>query len=60
MVQFSTILWFGVLVVAVFMTHWGAEQLTKQLKKLRKQWGTHTDRRRRHHRTRSRESGNWD
>ena len=39
MVQFNAILWFGVLVVAVFATHWGAEQLTKQLKKLRKQWG---------------------
>ena len=39
MVQFNTLLWFGVLIVAVFATHWGAEQLTKQLKKLRKQWG---------------------
>ena len=39
MVQFGALLWFGVLVVAVFATHWGAEQLTKQLKKLRKQWG---------------------
>lgn len=39
MIQFNALLWFGVLVVAVFATHWGAEQLTKQLKKLRKQWG---------------------
>lgn len=39
MVQFGSLLWFGVLIVAVFATHWGAEQLTKQLKKLRKQWG---------------------
>lgn len=39
MIQMTVILWFGVLVVAVFATHWGAEQLTKQLKKLRKQWG---------------------
>ena len=39
MVQLSAVLWFGVLVVAVFATHWGAEQLTKQLKKLRTQWG---------------------
>ena len=39
MIQFGILLWFGVLVVAVFATHWGAEQLTKQLKKLRKQWG---------------------
>lgn len=39
MVPFSSFLWFGVLVVAVFATHWGAKQLTKQLKKLRQQWG---------------------
>ena len=39
MVQLSALLWFGVLLVAVFATHWGAEQLTKQLKKLRKRWG---------------------
>ena len=39
MVLFNALLWFSVLVVAVFATHWGAEQLTKQLKKLRKQWG---------------------
>lgn len=39
MVQFSALLWFGILVVAVFATHWGAEQLTNQLKNLRKQWG---------------------
>ena len=25
--------------MAVFATNWGAKQLTKQLKKLRKQWG---------------------
>lgn len=39
MVPFSGFLWFGVLVVAVFATHWGAKHLTKQLKKLRQQWG---------------------
>ena len=39
MIHSTVIVWFGVLVVAVFATHWGAEQLTKQLKKLRKQWG---------------------
>jgi cation:H+ antiporter len=39
MIQSNLLLWFGILAVAVFATHWGAEQLTKQLKKLRKQWG---------------------
>lgn len=39
MARLGILLWFAVLVVAVFATHWGAEQLTKQLKKLRKRWG---------------------
>lgn len=39
MVQLSPWLWAGVLVVGVFVAHWGAEQLSKPLKKLRQQWG---------------------
>ena len=35
----STWVWFGVLLVAVWAAHWGAEHLSKPLKKLRKQWG---------------------
>jgi cation:H+ antiporter len=31
--------WFGVLLVAVFVAHWGAGRLTEPLKKLRRQWG---------------------
>ena len=39
MVQLSQWLWAGVLVVGVFAAHWGAEQLSNPLKKLRQQWG---------------------
>ena len=35
----STILWAGVLLAALWAAHWGAEQFSKPLKKLRKQWG---------------------
>jgi cation:H+ antiporter len=35
----SAWLWAGVLVVAVFAAHWGAERLSEPLKKLRRQWG---------------------
>ena len=35
----STWLWAGVLVLAVWAAHWGAERLSEPLKKLRKQWG---------------------
>lgn len=31
--------WFGVLVISVFATHWGAERLSEPLKKVRRQWG---------------------
>lgn len=34
-----TLLWAGVLAVAVFAAHWGAEQLATPLKNLRRQWG---------------------
>lgn len=39
MVQFTTWLWAGALVIGVFAAHWGAERFAKPLKKLRKQWG---------------------
>lgn len=39
MAQFSPWLWAGILVVAVFAAHWGAERLSKPLEKLRRQWG---------------------
>jgi cation:H+ antiporter len=35
----STWLWAGVLVVAAWAAHWGADQLLTPLKMLRKQWG---------------------
>ncbi len=35
----STWLWVGVLVVAAWAAHWGADQLLTPLKMLRKQWG---------------------
>ena len=35
----STWLWALVLLAAVWAAHWGAERLSKPLKKLRKQWG---------------------
>lgn len=31
--------WGGVLVVAVFAAHWGAERLSAPLKTVRRQWG---------------------
>lgn len=31
--------WFGVLLISVFVTHWGAERLSTPLKKVRRQWG---------------------
>ena len=31
--------WFGVLLVSVFVTHWGAEHLSEPLEKVRRQWG---------------------
>ena len=34
-----TWLWVGVLLLAVWAAHWGAEHLANPLKKLRKQWG---------------------
>lgn len=34
-----TILWVGVLLLAVWAAHWGAERLSDPLRKLRKQWG---------------------
>jgi cation:H+ antiporter len=34
-----TFLWAGVLLLAVWAAHWGAERLSDPLKKLRKQWG---------------------
>lgn len=34
-----TLLWVGVLLLAVWAAHWGAERLSAPLKKLRKQWG---------------------
>lgn len=39
MVQLNSWLWVGGLIVGVFSAHWGAEQLSDPLKKLRKQWG---------------------
>ena len=35
----STWIWFLILIAAVWAAHWGAEHLSKPLKKLRKQWG---------------------
>lgn len=35
----STILWAGVLLVALWAAHWGAERFSHPLKKLRTQWG---------------------
>lgn len=35
----STWLWGGVLLLAVWTAHWGAEHLAEPLKKLRQQWG---------------------
>lgn len=35
----SAVYWAGVLLVAVWAAHWGAEQLAEPLKKLRRQWG---------------------
>lgn len=35
----STWIWGIVLIIAVYAAHWGAENLSKPLKKLRKQWG---------------------
>jgi cation:H+ antiporter len=35
----STLLWVGVLVLAVLLAHWGAEKLTGPIKKLTKQFG---------------------
>ncbi|BDD13501.1 hypothetical protein MATR_03260 [Marivirga tractuosa] len=32
-------LWVGVLVIAAWAAHWGADQLLTPLKMLRKQWG---------------------
>jgi cation:H+ antiporter len=34
-----TFLWVGILLIAVWAAHWGAERLSDPLKKLRKQWG---------------------
>ncbi len=34
-----TFLWVGVLLLAVWAAHWGAERLAEPLQKLRKQWG---------------------
>lgn len=34
-----TILWAGVLLLAVWAAHWGAERLSEPLRKLRRQWG---------------------
>ncbi|KAA0686327.1 sodium:calcium exchanger [Azospirillum brasilense] len=34
-----TLVWVGVLLVALLAAHWGAEQFSSPLKKLRKQWG---------------------
>ena len=31
--------WFGVLLISVFVAHWGAERLSSPMKKLRRQWG---------------------
>lgn len=31
--------WVGVLLVSVWLAHWGAEHLSEPLKKLRRQWG---------------------
>ncbi|MDS0474062.1 hypothetical protein [Natrinema sp. 1APR25-10V2] len=39
MVQVPLWLWVGGLIVGVFAAHWGAEQFSKPLKKLRRQWG---------------------
>ena len=39
MVQLSLLFWIGVLVIGVFVAHWGAEQLSQPLKKVRRQWG---------------------
>lgn len=39
MAQSSLWLWAGVLIVGVFVAHWGAERLSKPLKKVRRQWG---------------------
>lgn len=39
MAQFGLWLWAGVLLVGVFVAHWGAEQLSAPLKKVRRQWG---------------------
>jgi cation:H+ antiporter len=33
------IIWAGVLLAAVWLAHWGAEHLSRPLKKLRQQWG---------------------
>ncbi len=35
----STWLWAGVLILAVWAAHWGAERLSEPLKKLRRRWG---------------------
>lgn len=39
MIRLNSWLWVGGLIVGVFAAHWGAEQLSEPLKKLRKQWG---------------------
>lgn len=38
-VRMSVALWFGVLAVAAWAAHWGAEKLSEPLGKLRRQWG---------------------
>lgn len=38
-VQLTTWLWAGGLVVGIFAAHWGAERFAKPLQKLRRQWG---------------------
>lgn len=35
----STWIWAGVLIVAVWAAHWGAEHLAEPLKKMREKWG---------------------